>query len=148
MLLQWSEEFLILGCALLLCISYAIVDAWFFKKFGSAGSTLRGNLVECGYDSTYGVLSALMYPIAVLACYLVLLVVSDPDVVSLRVLIALTFLIYLVLVAVLNMWGKRYLKSRGLDAAPKNGYKGWLQNFKDNYKEMREKQKNKDDDSF
>lgn len=144
MLEQYLEEILLLGCGLLLCTIYNLVDAWFLKKYGSNRSTIRGNLIDGGYDSTYGPIMALMYPVSVLVCYLGYLAINPADSISIRALALLTLLLYTILAVALNFWGKNYLKSRNLDPTPPSGYKGFWQTFKDYYKEMREQQKRKD----
>ncbi|MBD3421450.1 MAG: hypothetical protein GF398_15135 [Chitinivibrionales bacterium] len=146
MIENWHEEGIILAGGFALFAIYAAFDGWLLKKHGSRMSTIRGTLIDDGYDSTYGLLVALIYPVSVTICTLVYILFYSREAVSIKQLAISTGVIYAILVFTLNVWGKRYLLSKGLSPRPKNGYKGFRQSLRENIEKKKQEQRQKRDE--
>jgi hypothetical protein len=143
-----SSDILVLAAGIFLFICNFIFDWWLWKKSGDQYSATRGILIKNGIDSTFGVVSASVFLVSVAISYFVLTGIDIVDNVPIKRLLILTVGVYFVLVFFLNIWGKGFLIRQGIDPKPKDGYKGFVQNYKEALEKAKEKQRKKKEDSL
>lgn len=145
--LSINEIGLLLG-ALVMCLLYLGFDGMMFNKFGSNMSTYRGILIDKGFDVTFAVVGAFIYPISVGICYIIFSLIGYSKNISVKPIAIATLIIYFAFVWGLNIWGRRFLISKGIEPVSKDGYKGFVQNYKEALEKAKEKQRQKKEESL
>jgi len=148
MILLSNNIIILLACALILSFLYLGFDGIMFKKFGSNMSTYRGILMDKGFDSAFAVVGGFIYPLSVLICFIFCHLIGICENLALKPLAIATAIIYFAFVIGLNIWGKRFLISRGIEPVSKDGYKGFVQIYKEELEKAKEKQRKKKEDSL
>ena len=142
-LIPLHSEISILATSLVLFVLTFVWDHWSLGRFGPSASPFRGNLIKIGYDSTFGILAALDFVLMVIVVVCVKTIAAIGAPFSIQNLIIGTLSICVILAIVLNVWGKRYLVSKGIDPERKDGHKGFVRNYREALEKAKEKQRKK-----
>lgn len=126
---------------------YILWNVWLSGRFAPDYSPIIGNLKDRGYDSTFGIVVATIYPLIVIGTCILLTVFNVYEIDFVQVAVG-TLILYIFFAIALNIWAKNYLKRKGIDPKPKDGYKGFVQNYKEALEKAKEKQRKKKEESL
>lgn len=123
------KDIQILIWAFILFLGYLHLNYWIFKKKGPGSSPILMSLMGREYNLTFGLVVASPYLIAVI---MVSVFYASEDLIKipgLRLVLGVMS-IYLILSILFNLWGQKFLKSRGINPKPE-GWKGFWQRVKE-----------------
>jgi hypothetical protein len=129
----------------LIVLSWVLLIVYFgmeyltYKKLGK-NATIN-ILIRFGYDWTFGFTIGLAYIVSAFLAFLILTIFYQMQfTINARLLFGL-LISYLITVCGINIWGKNYLKKRGIKPNPYYGFRGFLKRCKEKFEITKEKQK-------
>jgi hypothetical protein len=98
-------------------------------------------LIGKGYLWKYGIVVGMVFIVAVVVVLLILNLVTSGEITLTFKLLIATFCFYLITVCGLNLWGKAFLKKKGININDNVGWKAFVQSVKEHMKSKEDKRK-------